>query len=253
MRRTFALGSSVLVVTGALFPSACSDTTTTIGKFSPRSDSSTGGAGGDASLGGSAADLGIFFEAEDGLLSGPFAVETTASPATVYITASEAQGEEGRPGSARALYQFAVEQAGNYLIWGRILSPGALENRFWFRVNGGAWTLWRISTGEEWFWDDFHNDTNFGEPILFHFDSGPQELELANSVTGSKLDAIAILPSGTSPPMQRVVCNPPHSVLLEGKCVPSCGSYLNVSCIPSACENRETVVAYDCAVCCLLE
>src|SRR5690606_16661986 len=178
---------------------------------------------------------------------------SAGQPPVIHITASEGNPSESAPGNARALYQFNIERAGDYLIWGRIQSPGALENRFWFRVNDGAWTLWRISTGEEWFWDDFHDDTSFGEPVVFYFEEGPQKLELSNSVMGSKLDAISIAPFAAAPPSQDITCNPPHSVLLEGSCVRSCGSYLNVSCTPSVCEGREEVIAYDCAVCCLLD
>jgi hypothetical protein len=45
-------------------------------------------------------------------------------------------------------------------------------------------------------------------------------------------------------------CNPPHSILVNGQCVPSCG-HAGGTCGPqgSACSG-ELVTSYDCAVCC---
>ena len=44
--------------------------------------------------------------------------------------------------------RFEAPSAADYVIWGRIYAPNAIDNRFWFQVDGGAWTLWRISVGE---------------------------------------------------------------------------------------------------------
>ncbi len=241
---------------------ACTDVLTVIGRLDtegPPASASGGqtpsGDGGSSSgFGGQTGGEGprvISFEAEDGELSGALAA----------VAADGASGERGvsasvssvsGPGEGRAAYAFEILEAGEYLIWGRIHSPSTSENRFWFRVDDGPWILWRISTGEEWYWDDLHDNFDYGSPVIFPLSAGTHRLELANAVTGATVDRFQVALLGDTPPSSSAQCEPPHSVLLSGTCVRSCGSYVNVSCIMEECAEREEVVVYDCAICCLL-
>ena len=60
-----------------------------------------------------------------------------------------------------------MARAGDYRIWGRIHAPGTTDNRFWFQLDGGTFYKWRISTGDIWYWDDFHDDRRYGTPLTF--------------------------------------------------------------------------------------
>ena len=82
-------------------------------------------------------------------------------PATLSCRRRRTSPPTTTPGAARARYRAASStRAGDYVIWGRIHAPGADHNRFWFQLDGGTWYKWRISVGEIWYWDDFHDDTD---------------------------------------------------------------------------------------------
>jgi hypothetical protein len=213
---------------------ACEPVTTSVGAFSP--------------------DPNQYIEAERGELFGGFTIgsDPLASEAR-FIEPPAGVASDAEPGLARASYAFRVRAAGDYAIWGRLRSPGALNNRFWFRVDGGAWTKWRISVGDIWYWDDFHDDAQYGTPLVFSFSAGAHELVIANCVDGVELDRLYFSVTGDEPPGNETPCDPPHSIELEGRCLPSCGAQNGTTCDAVRCEGRELIDAYDCGVCCHVE
>lgn len=197
------------------------------------------------------ADDSFYLEAEAGELSGGFsaAADTQASGGR-YLSPPVAVTSDEQPGSALARYAMSIPAAASYVIWGRIRSPGASENRFWFQVDGGTWFKWRISVGDIWYWDALHDDTHYGQPLEFALSAGAHELSIANCVPGVALDRLYFTAQGDTPPGNETSCNPPHSIELNGACLPSCGSLGGTTCGPIACMNRELLPAYDCDVCC---
>jgi hypothetical protein len=193
-----------------------------------------------------------YIEAESGTLSHGFTEkdDTTASGDRCIVPPAGASSED-TPGAARALYRFDVPAHAQYVIWGRIHSPDVDHNRVWFRVDGGAWTKWRISTGDIWFWDALHDDEDYGNPIEFVFDAGPHALELANCVDGVELDRLYVTADGDMPPGNDTLCSPPHSIRIGDACEPSCGSHGITTCVPADCDGKPLLRAYDCDVCCL--
>jgi hypothetical protein len=256
-----------VVLTAAALPAACEDAETIIAVYSPRSEIEAGpdvapagdaeaeaeAPDADAGAGGSAAvPTAFYLEAEDGVLSGPLVIGTSEQASGgEFISASEPATNDATVGNARALYEFALEEAGVYVIWGRIHSPDAISNRFWVTVDDGEWFLWRISTGEAWFWDDFHDNTDYNQRLSFMFAAGAHRLELANAVMGAELDRLYITARNDHPPGNTTPCNPPHSIETQGMCRPSCGSYGEVSCLSDVCMGLPELDAYDCPVCCL--
>lgn len=195
--------------------------------------------------------MALDFEAEAGRLSS--GLEIRQSDGITFVTSTVAAEQSDAPGSERARYDFTVDTPGEYVIWGHVHGPSVATNRFWFRVDAGTWYLWRVSTGSEWFWDDLHDNFEYGVPLYFQLDAGPHRLEVANAVTGAEVDAFSIRLATEDGPSNDVQCNPPHSVLIDGACVRSCGSYGNVSCGADVCAGLPEVVSYDCALCCLLD
>jgi hypothetical protein len=195
------------------------------------------------------------FEAEDGELSGGFVVRKDASASRAAylappdLTPADLAAEDA-PGEARARYLFSLPDAGEFELWGRIQSPGAGSNRFWFQLDDGTWYKWRISVGDIWYWDDLHDDTDYGKPLLFELAAGEHELILANCVPGVGLDKLRVSAADESPPDNDTRCKPPHSIELDGQCLPSCGSQSGTMCGASACEGKSLLQAYDCAICC---
>jgi hypothetical protein len=190
------------------------------------------------------------FEAEAGELSPEFSVQADAKASgAAYIAPPEASADE-MPGAARAVYEFTTASAATFVIWGRIRSPGAENNRFWFRVDEGTWYKWRISVGDIWYWDDFHDDTEYGAPLRFELAVGQHQLMIANAVAGAALDRLYITAAGDTPAGNTTSCMPPHSIELRGVCFPSCGSQSGTTCGVTACSGKTILDAYDCDVCC---
>ena len=193
----------------------------------------------------------VYLEAEDGELSFGFqVVDDGAASAGRCLAPPSGESFDSAPGPARAVYSFDVKQAATYLIWGRIRSSGALDNRFWFQVDGGEWVKWRLSVGDIWFWDTLHEDTDYGVPIEFELQPGSHQITFANCVPGVELDRLYITARGDTPPGNDTICNPPHTIELAGKCVESCGHLNGNICGVAACAGQTTLVAYDCDVCC---
>ena len=198
------------------------------------------------------AGLGTYLEAESGALSGGFLIgdDSTASGGHFIYTNAGGTFDTAPGGSAHARYQLDAKTDGMYLIWGRIHSPTYTENRFWFQLDGGTWTLWRISTGDIWFWDAFHVDVDYGDPITFPLSAGAHELVIANSVDTVGLDRLYFAPDRSVPVGNDTTCNPPHSIAVDGGCTPSCGS-LGGQCGANPCDGTSTPT-YDChPACCV--
>jgi hypothetical protein len=144
-----------------------------------------------------------------------------------------------------------IATPGVYVIWGRIHSPDATHNTFWIQLDAGTWHIWRITTGEVWFWDRFHENFDYGTPLKFDLGAGPHQLLIANSVEGDRLDRMYVTADGDTPSGNDTLCNPPHSVQLDGGCAPSCGSQGGNLCGQVACSGQPILPAYDCEICCI--
>ena len=203
------------------------------------------------SLGAWEASTGFYLEAESGQLSGGFTIgKDMAASAGECIEPPALASSPDEPGAARARYAFDVATGGIYLIWGRVHSPDASHNTFWFQLDGGRWFIWRITTGEEWYWVRLHENFNYGRPLEFDLAVGPHELVVADAIEGNRLDRFYLTADGDTPPGNDSLCNPPHSVLLSGSCVPSCGSQGGNRCGAMACQGQTVLVAHDCDICC---
>jgi hypothetical protein len=193
------------------------------------------------------AGSGVFFEAESGKLSGAFAIgASTEASGGHFIYANAGASAENAPGVARAQYAFNVSVAGSYEMWGRVHNQTIYTNRFWFQVDGGDWIKWRISTGDIWYWDAFHDDVNYGVPVKLELSAGAHQLLIANCVDNAELDRLYFSSDPARPEPKDTACNPPHSVDLDGGCAPSCGS-LAGKCGKCAITALPT---YDCPSCC---
>ena len=193
---------------------------------------------------------GVFIEAETGTLTGDFAIgsDSRASGGR-FIYAKAGATFDNTPGAAHAQYELLASTAGTYLIWGRIHTQNISENRFWFQLDDGDWTKWRITTGDDWFWDAFHTDTSYSVPLEFKLTAGPHQLVIANCVDDAALDRLYFAPNAGLPEPKETACNPPHSVDLDGGCAPSCGS-LGGLCGAVYCKDLPTTATYDCPDCC---
>jgi hypothetical protein len=243
MRAARSLARPVAVAASCMLAAACDPVVTSIGAWEPRSVH-------DAA---SAPERSLYIEAEDGELSGGLSVEDDAEASSGQAIAPPAGTSEDTPGPARARYTFELPRAGDYVLWGRIHAPGADSNRFWFQLDGGDWYKWRISVGEIWYWDDFHDDREYGMPLVFALAQGTHELVIASCSEGVQLDRLYFTAEGDHPPGNDTPCDPPHTIEIGGECLPSCGLLDGTACGSVACEGRALLPAYDCDVCCRID
>lgn len=226
-------GEPLVFVVGCV-AAGCGQRVTTIGQWEPPNPS-------------------VFLEAEDGELEG-FRIESESSAsAGAFIVPEATETSDQEPGAARARYSFTLDYDHEVVVWGRLRSPDVGSNRLWFRIDEGDWFKWRITVGDIWFWDDLHDDAEYGKPLQFELDAGKHELWIANCAAGAALDRLFIS-GGQRPTSNRGTdCNPPHSIELGGECHPSCGSQNGTACGTSACAGFPLIDAYDCDVCCQTE
>ena len=235
------------------------------------SGSETGGSGGGGDVEGMAgaagaaeSDPGLYLEAESAELtsdpnvpdSGYAIIDDPSASGGKYILppAALVSGDMTH-GSALAHYHFTLDQAGDYLIWGRIHTPDITSNRLWFQVDGGAWTVWRLTVGSIWYWHPFHNDIQYDNPMHFQLGAGAHELVIANNVPNARLDRLYITSFNDTPPGNTTPCHPPHSIDFgSGDCHPSCGVQAKPN-MPTTCDCAAAPMkfpAYDCTAgqCC---
>ncbi|HEX4336606.1 MAG TPA: hypothetical protein VH062_11870 [Polyangiaceae bacterium] len=197
------------------------------------------------------ATTGRYLEAEEGTLSGGFVVsDDRAASGRLFIHSETGESAEDAPGSARALYDLVATETGMYLVWGRIHAQDISVNRFWVQVDDGTFYKWRITTGDIWYWDAFHDNVDYGVPIVFALSAGTHRLTIANCVDGPGLDRLYYAPDRSQPLGNDTVCDPPHSIDVQGACEPSCGSR-GGQCGGPACTDLPAFATYDCAACCL--
>ena len=199
---------------------------------------------------GSWTDEGHYLEAESGALSDGFAVSNDSGASAGQILVAPSVKSDNAPGDARATYRFTVRSPGSYKIWGRIRSPDAEHNRFWVRVDDGDWMKWRISVGDIWYWDAFHDNTEYGRAREYPLDAGEHVLTLANCADSVELDRLFYSSiEGDVPVGNDTLCNPPHSIELNGVCQLSCGSQGGNQC-GTVCAEHQPFYAYDCGGSC---
>lgn len=249
----------------------CERSVTSVGAWEPLSQPPTagqGGAGGAAPGGSSAATPagsageggsggvpdapgGQYLEAELGELGGGFTVGTDPAASNgQYLLAPETAAPDNAESPATARYTFTVAEDGDYLIWGRVYSPDIYTNRFHVQVDGGTRYLWRITVGNIWYWDDFHDNLQYNQPLRFQLTAGTHELVIGNVAAGARLDRLYITAGGDEPPGNITNCRPPHSIDIDGVCHDSCGAQATpeqgTTCVCAGRPDTELFEAYDC-------
>jgi lysophospholipase L1-like esterase len=104
----------------------------------------------------------------------------------------------GGAGTGKATYSFNVEVAGNYIMWGRAITPDVNGDVFNIKMDTGQEFLWdvgqRAGFGQPWFWDQVsHRGTGSGaspqiNPVVFNLSAGIHTLTIREGKDGVKLD-----------------------------------------------------------------
>lgn len=137
----------------------------------------------------------IVIEAEVGSLTAPMVVSNDALASNgKFIQVPEGQGN----GAGKATYSFNVEVAGNYIMWGRAITPDVNGDVFNIKIDNGQEYLWDVGQraffGQPWFWDAVsHRGTGTAtnpqiNPVVFNLSAGIHTLTIREGKDGAKLD-----------------------------------------------------------------
>ncbi len=145
----------------------------------------------------------FWIEAESAAVTAPMKVYSDQRDASAgcYIGTDDG-GNTGDQSTGVASVTFTV-QGGTYKVNARVIAadagdsfrirvPGATLNTTPQAPNNG-WIRWdRIPHGDNWHWDDMHNDQDGSIPVYFSLGAGTHTLEVAWREDGALLDAIVI-------------------------------------------------------------
>jgi hypothetical protein len=168
----------------------------------------------------------IWIEAEDAVLYPPMEENwNTDASAGGYVWVPPGGGNlysiSGGNGSAE--YTFEVQQAGTYLLWGRVISNSTVEDSFFVAVDGETPIEWHTQLGgtETWIWDQLRDGpVSDNQVVYLDLDAGQHTLTVKQREDGTKLDKILLsndleyVPQGkgeTSDETGKVPDNPPGS------------------------------------------
>jgi hypothetical protein len=150
--------------------------------------------------GGPPGGAGVYLEAECGNTEvGAYATNSTSKAGysgtghLMSVGSTAAMTYDGTS-TDRATYNFTAP-AGTYTPYFRLDTDGDAGNDSWFyRVNGGAWTMVNNVSGTttNWAWV-----AGTGGNVTL---SGAASIEIANREDGLGIDKIALVPAGTAPP-----------------------------------------------------
>lgn len=139
----------------------------------------------------------VSIEAENGQLGSNWQISSSvdASGSSVIETSgvnrTSGSLSGAQPEADIASYPFIISQAGTYSFYFRILSPDDGDNSFFWRLNGGTWTIQNGSASADWF---------AGANTAGSLSSGEHTLEIAYREDGSLLDKFVIQQTGLPAP-----------------------------------------------------
>lgn len=138
-------------------------------------------------------DLGTFQPRSDATASGNQFIEAQTNAIAAPLPFS-------------AAYEFTVNAAGSYRVWGRVQAPTNAANSLWVRMDGGAWVRWMdISLGAEWHWDFVHDNINGAKPaVTFALSQGTHVFEVSSREANTKLDLLVFTDAAAFSPTAAV-------------------------------------------------
>jgi len=99
------------------------------------------------------------------------------------------------------IYNFEVNDAGTYQLWGLCLAPNTDDDSFWVKIDNNDWVRWNQITGSNtWQWDDLHDDRfNSGAAISYFLSSGIHTLTISYRENGASIDKLHLTNNGSTP------------------------------------------------------
>ncbi len=138
-------------------------------------------------------------EAELGTLTAPMVMSTNTNASASGVISVPAVGGAAainNPNTANigsVVYTFDVKTAGTYSVFGLVNAPTAAANRFFVRIDAGAFTTWTITMNADKFvWTRVQSGAAAPVPLTAVLTAGTHTVEVRRSRPGTNLDMIAL-------------------------------------------------------------
>ncbi len=150
-----------------------------------------GGGGGGGGGGNSCA--GLTREAEDGDVSGSFAVASDAAASGgSYVGAPEGSRNRSSAGNNKVELCFTVTEPGDYRINGLVNGPSGFSDSFFVTVNGGDSSLWDLPYGAAGYVNDYVSDRGGANPVIVTLGAGEHTIGFHLREDGTRLDRVTL-------------------------------------------------------------
>ncbi len=146
----------------------------------------------------------VWLEAECGSLGSLWNIVSDGSASNgAYVTIQSGNNSTANAPtstSGQISYSFSVTQSGDYIVWGRVITPTADDDSYWVQMDGGSCAIWNgIPTASSWQWDDVHNSHDNTQTVTYSLSAGTHTLTIAFREDGTLLDKIYITALGDTP------------------------------------------------------
>lgn len=150
----------------------------------------------------------IIIEAESGVLTDPMIVGSDAGASnSAFISVPEGAGGNGL---GKATFTINIEQAGDYVMWGRAIFPSAQADAFkvWIDSDSASWDVGQRNHQSDWNWDEVSDRAGGNasnpqfNPKIFNLTSGLHSMRIEEAKDGTQLDQFVLtrVGSGFQPP-----------------------------------------------------
>ena len=97
------------------------------------------------------------------------------------------------PSTGWARHDFRLADSAQVKIWGAVVAPNTAGDSFWVRMDNGPWVNWN-----NWQpigfcgWEDVHNSSTGGNPVVYNLESGYHKLEFAYREDHAQIDKVFV-------------------------------------------------------------
>jgi hypothetical protein len=135
----------------------------------------------------------IWLEGEGGTLKAPMRTASDSGASSgQYIWVPEGSGSNSNPGyGGYAEYSFDVPVAGQYVLWGRVLSNSGSNDSFFVSLDNSGYLIWDTLISGSWVWDRAIN-RDVADPAYFNLTAGTHTLRIEQREDGAKVDRLLL-------------------------------------------------------------
>ncbi|MCX6898616.1 MAG: hypothetical protein NT105_07950 [Verrucomicrobia bacterium] len=152
-----------------------------------------------------AAGKDVYWEAEAGEVMPPMTLgEDTKASSGLFVWMPARPGERAGSSLGCATWELKVEKAGEYYLWGRILTPTPENDSFYLRVFTDAAdlierTTWATGVHKQWTWTRVTLE-HTKPPMPISLPAGTVNLQFRVREAGAKIDRLFLTPQATAEP-----------------------------------------------------